>query len=507
MYTLGREAKIPWDSEEPFPPKKLITTHFDKDIAEPCPFPLKEISTNVIHNHEKNNYLPKPFNIPQNFKVDDGTRASSPISYTRLSPSPLIPSKQAQAFDSFDEESNSTYNRKVDSIKSQLEQLYLVRDRHIGIKLYINSIKEQLQNNLKLGVAELQSKRNAYVAQIDEQYDLSFNQLCINHKEKELKIKIKDQELECVLCQIKNTISTIELKLRAEPKQRFMDHFDKIYRESEETLKVWAPECDLSPEWTHLDTPSFDLHIKPRDVELPKENKLLNDINLSEISKTSDALTLRTENSHKELMSDEIPIQDEKKNFNLPCGSHRCSLRRRGQSTDKSKKDKNYEELAKKNLEMAQRISKIEKSIADKSIHISRKPSVELATEATSRSNSDILSTFEESESLISISTLFTEDSDHFKLNPSLNRLKIYIPQGYPAYSNYYYVKYYSESKIEDILNSLCETMKINKDEYVLKVKEKEGKSRSLGVNEKVNDLYKIDKRNWPKVFLQKIKV
>lgn len=235
MYTLGREDQLSWDSEESFPPKKLITTHFSTDS---CSFPLKEIPSNTIHNIDKPNYSQKidSFYFKTSTIFQDQTRASSPIT-NRVSPSPLVPHKSS-SFDSFDEDCISNYNRKIETLKSQLDQLYLVRDRHSGIKAYINSIKEQLQNSFNLGIVELQRQRKAYVDKIDEQYDLAFNQMCLGHKEKELKIKIRDQELECVICQIKNTISMIELKLRAEPKQRLLDNFEKIYKESEATLKI-----------------------------------------------------------------------------------------------------------------------------------------------------------------------------------------------------------------------------------------------------------------------------
>src|SRR5690242_9409164 len=101
MYTLGRDNKLSWDSEESFPPKKLITTHFNKAVSDPHTFALREIPTNTIHHHEKSDYLPKSEFLPKHEShsfylksnprfPDDGTRASSPI-HVQVSSSPLIP--------------------------------------------------------------------------------------------------------------------------------------------------------------------------------------------------------------------------------------------------------------------------------------------------------------------------------------------------------------------------------------------------------------------------------
>ena len=194
MYTSGSENA----SWEYIPPRKLQTT-----LLIDSPSDLQEISDNTWKSQE-------PFN--KRFQVivtpKDCTRTNSPIQMQ----SPIF---------SDDEE--------IEGLRTLYEQLILIKDRHTTLKTYINSIRAQLQQSFNLAIAELQGKRNMLISQIDLLYDEAFNKLCLAHKEKELRIQIKDEELECSLEEIDSVIQKIEV---------YGGESEKISREIENTLKI-----------------------------------------------------------------------------------------------------------------------------------------------------------------------------------------------------------------------------------------------------------------------------
>jgi hypothetical protein len=137
----------------------------------------------------------------------------------------------------------------------------LTYDRHLGLKNYLGSLKSQLQQSLKIGVAELQNKRNALVAELDNHLEEAVNQLYMAQKEKERVLKDKDQEVDCYLKEISNASKTLQLKIKAEPKAKFVQNYSQTVAEAEETLEVWAPEPDLNSEWATLNCPTFAFSI------------------------------------------------------------------------------------------------------------------------------------------------------------------------------------------------------------------------------------------------------
>ena len=120
-------------------------------------------------------------------------------------------------------------DEEIEGLRTLYEQLILIKDRHTTLKTYINSIRAQLQQSFNLAIAELQGKRNMLISQIDLLYDEAFNKLCLAHKEKELRIQIKDKELECSLEEIDSVIQKIE---------EYGGESEKISREIENTLKI-----------------------------------------------------------------------------------------------------------------------------------------------------------------------------------------------------------------------------------------------------------------------------
>lgn len=131
----------------------------------------------------------------------------------------------------------------------------------MSLKHYIANLKGQLQQSLSIGVAELQNKRNALVAELDNHLEEALNQLYIAQKEKERVLKDKDQEVDCYLKEINSASKTLQLKLKAEPKAKFVQNYTQTVAEAEEALDIWAPEPELNSDWASLQLPSFTYSI------------------------------------------------------------------------------------------------------------------------------------------------------------------------------------------------------------------------------------------------------
>jgi hypothetical protein len=137
----------------------------------------------------------------------------------------------------------------------------LTYDRHLGLKNYLGSLKSHLQQSLNIGVAELQNKRNALVTELDNHLEEALNQLYMAQKEKERVLKDKYQEVDCYLKEISNASKTLQLKVKAESKAKFVQNYSQTVADAEETIEIWAPEPDLNSEWATLNCPTFAFSI------------------------------------------------------------------------------------------------------------------------------------------------------------------------------------------------------------------------------------------------------
>lgn len=153
------------------------------------------------------------------------------------------------------------YERKVQSAKSVLEQLNLVKERHAGIKTYLNSLKIQLSQNVNLGIAELKSKRNALVVELDTLLDEATSSLYNAQRLKEKVIRDKEIEIENKLKILNNLASAIDAKIKGETKEKFVKNYEKTLEEAEEALEMHVPECDFETDWAFIKVPSFNYAI------------------------------------------------------------------------------------------------------------------------------------------------------------------------------------------------------------------------------------------------------
>lgn len=227
MFTSGSENT----SWEYVPPKKLQTT-----LLSDSPHALKEISGNTWRHPDQ--HLKKfPSVTPK-----DNTRTNSPIQM----PSTIFS----------DEDEN-------EEIRGLYEHLVLIRDRHLTLKTYVNSIRAQLQQSLNLAIADLQGKRNGLMSRIDLLYDQEFEKISKKHKEKEERVVGKERELEGSLEEIEGVIQRIEI---------CGGEGERIGKTIENTLKIWVSENEVSGDWALLEIPDFDYEIVSRKKERLQEN-------------------------------------------------------------------------------------------------------------------------------------------------------------------------------------------------------------------------------------------
>ncbi|OMJ90586.1 hypothetical protein SteCoe_6978 [Stentor coeruleus] len=304
-----------------------------------------------------------------------------------------------------------------DEIKTVYEQLILIRDRHATLKTYINSIRAQLQQSFNIAIAELQGKRNALISQIDLLYDENFNKLCLSHKEKESKIDVKNQELDISLDEIDRVIQKIEL---------YSTDNESIEKDIQKTLKIWVSEADVSNDWAILNPSSFNYTITTGRYKKKHRDS-------SEVLDTT-------------LGKKECPRCNSSKKHRNP---HHGEMPHKSSS-----KSRSYHDILKQNTEMVERLEKLENAVTK-----SFKPP---------RPNKLLESTFDlsKSESPISISTLYSESSD---ISSDDNRIRVYIPQGYPSYTCFYLVRTAEDVTIGQIVEKLVLHMGVNKGNYCLK--------------------------------------
>lgn len=160
---------------------------------------------------------------------------------------------------------NHLYDRKVATAKALLEQLEVSYERHQGLKNYLTTQKEQLRENAQLACAELQSKRNALVAQIDAYLHEATKAVQISVKEKERLLSDKDQEVDIVLDELGQRLNLLHLATTAEAKSKFVQEFASRMEEAESALKLWIADCELPADFCDIQTPKFAYALAAKD--------------------------------------------------------------------------------------------------------------------------------------------------------------------------------------------------------------------------------------------------
>ena len=92
-------------------------------------------------------------------------------------------------------------------------------------------------------------------------------------------------------------------------------------------------------------------------------------------------------------------------------------------------------------------------------------------------------------KSHISISTLYSTNSD---VQDCKNRLKVYIPQGYPPYACFYLIRIASDITIAQVLEKLTLHMGYATKKYCLRLENVDGKSNIIENWKKASSFIKV---------------
>jgi len=208
-------------------------------------------------NMPSKRHTPRPVVRDAKIPVKDATRACTPVTNYRRQHSGYGPAGDVSDELNISDNLSTLYERRKEAAKTLLEQISLSKDRHMGLKNYLANLRNQLQQALSIGVAELQNKRNALVAELDNYLEEALNQLYMSQKEKERVLKDRDQEVDCYLKEINTSAKTLQLKIKAEPKAKFVQNYSHTVSEAEEALEIWAPEPEFTSDWATLNMPAF----------------------------------------------------------------------------------------------------------------------------------------------------------------------------------------------------------------------------------------------------------
>jgi hypothetical protein len=482
---------------------------------------------------------------PTDFIREKGwTRENSPIRQSRASDI-LKATREvsiSRDFTAFPETEslNAIYERRLQGAKNVLEQLNLVRERHIGLMTYISSLRTQLNQNVNIGIAEMRSKRNALVVELDSLLDESVNALMLSQREKERVLKEKEKEIEKQISELHSVVHMMELKIKAEPKARFVQHYHCTIKEAEEAMSINIPECDFSSDWAFVSLPNFNyVLVQSIKSELSKQSSMATLIDLKEnkgesimspdrfnIDKKNIAISPIKVNESLDGTQLSSPITDisnkqceansSNKSF---CSTHIEDEPESGELSKKYKqilekhssiKNNMIEDLmnAYKELECFYKISKknpkIPKHLKSKLMNACKEniPPRPDSVKSNKNSTVQISTILPEVENSAQLSTEFSKEEEYVKL-------KVYIPQGSPPYSSFFSVKVTDRINTQKVIDRLRDHLKLPiTGQYLITLKRsRDSVERPLLSHEKPGEiLQSLTSRcesSWPRFYFK----
>mmetsp|Transcript_22431 Transcript_22431/g.22131 ORF Transcript_22431/g.22131 Transcript_22431/m.22131 type:complete len:280 (+) Transcript_22431:32-871(+) len=101
--------------------------------------------------------------------------------------------------------------KKADPTTMILSQLILKKERQESLKNYCESVKSQIQENLRINIADLQSKRNSLVAKLDLYLEEAINiakqaeaKKIAELNKKQSELEIYNEEIDSLIARLKN---------------------------------------------------------------------------------------------------------------------------------------------------------------------------------------------------------------------------------------------------------------------------------------------------------------
>jgi len=180
--------------------------------------------------------------------------------------------------DSNSEPLNQLYCKKLQDSKELLDKLSLSYQRHVSMKKYCTTMQEQLRTSVQIAKQELRSRYDGLVAELSHKLEEAMSQLEVNAKGKESLLKERDNELDVYIQTILEAHQVLELKIRAEPKGKFVQHFMQTRKEAEEALEVWASDFAFDGDSCKVKCPEFCFALQAKSnlaTDFPEKSKTI----------------------------------------------------------------------------------------------------------------------------------------------------------------------------------------------------------------------------------------
>lgn len=154
-----------------------------------------------------------------------------------------------------------SFCKKPDSLSVLLNQLYLKIERQKSLKSYCESVNQQIQESLKINIADLQSKRNSLVAKLDLYLEESINIAKQIEAKKQAELFKNQSELDLYIQEIDTVIE--KLKNREDKDEKTINH---IVKEAKTYLKEKFDEKFINKNWIWDKPVDFNYDITKKET-------------------------------------------------------------------------------------------------------------------------------------------------------------------------------------------------------------------------------------------------
>jgi len=313
-------------------------------------------------------------------------------------------------------------------VNNLVDQLNLKKTRYESFKSHIQEIKEQVSENRRMSICQLQSKRNALIQNVDELFELEISKLNNRYFNKENEIETEEENLASYITEIQS------LAKRLQEKNYSSTGVQVLFKKAQQVLA--ENKFRTSENWLLPIEVEFNYAVVQTKSNL--EENYEKEYNLSYFSAGNldhiipEKSEVKTEHLLEELVGKFKSLEKKVQH------KHKC--KRRSASNRKHLPTKFSQQSTPKVGLSEASMDSVPKYKLDASAEM---PPVSCR---------------------ISISTLLASKYHH-KLNN--NQLKVFVPQGYPPYSCYYIVTFPRKTTASDLLQVLIYHMDLSGNYYL----------------------------------------
>jgi hypothetical protein len=228
--------------------------------------------------------------------------------------------------DNSSEPLNILYSKKLQDSRELLSKIDLSYQRHLSLKKYSGTLHEQLKTSVMIARQELRSHYEGLVGELSHKLEEAMNQLEVSARAKESLFKDRDNELDCYLRTISEARQVLELKMRAEPKGKFVQNFMQTKREAEEAMEIWASDFSYDGESCKVKAPEFSYVIRStaKDQSLETAKPKMVELDLKALDKRRREIIARSRPYLK------VPDPEEASRASTPT----CTTRKAAKASD-----------------------------------------------------------------------------------------------------------------------------------------------------------------------------